>query len=131
MDKDEEQQDQAEPKKEKAMGLRLPVRKIADKDGSALVEWIGEDGFYHRVYVPLAKLDKGTVATKDLEKGIPYGLSWEQWIEIEATPERIANELRRMGVWCWQDITHTALTAVNKAFDQGEFLRRVKQEVDR
>ena len=66
MDKDEEQQEQAEePKKERAMGLRLPVRKIADKDGSALVEWIGEDGYYHRVYVPLKALDKGTVATRE------------------------------------------------------------------
>jgi len=130
MDKEEEQQEKAEPK-ERAMGLRLPVRKIADKDGSALVEWIGEDGYYHRVYVPLAKLDKGTVATKDLEKGIPYGLPWEKWIEVEATPERIANELRRRGIWCWQDINNAALDAANKAFDKGAFLRRVKQEVDR
>lgn len=110
---------------------RLPVRLVAHKDGSALVEWIDEAGMYCRVYVPLDKLDRGTVASKDLAKGIPYGLPWEQWIEIQATPERIANELRRMGIWCWQDMSNAALDAVNRAFDKGAFLRQVNQEVSK
>ena len=120
MDKEE----QVEVKK----APRLPVRLVAHKDDSALVEWI-DDGMYCRVYVPLAKLRDGTVAEKDLAKGIPYGLPWEDWIEVAVTPEHIANELRRRGVWCWPDITNSALDAVNRAFDKGAFLRRVNQEV--
>jgi hypothetical protein len=124
----QQEQEPKEEKQEKAVALRLPVRRIAEKDGSSLVEWIGEDGLYHRAYVPNKALDKGTVSTKDLQKGIPYGLPWEQWVEIQATPERIANELRRMGVWCLADLNHIVLTAVNKAFDQGEFIKLVNQE---
>ena len=61
--------------------------------------------------------------------GSGYGLAWEEFIEITATPELIANELRRQGIWCWQDIRNDALTSANRAFDQGDFLRRVDKEV--
>ena len=129
MDKDEKQEQAEEaPKKAASPEPRLPVRLVAHKDGSALVEWIDEAGMYRRVYVPLEKLDKGTVVSKDLAKGIPYGLPWEDYIEVTATPEHIANELRRMGVWCWQDINNAALEAANRAFDKGAFLRLVNQE---
>jgi len=135
MDKAETQKEQGaeEAKKQpkaKPPDPRLPVRLVAHKGDSALVEWI-EAGMYCRVYVPLDRVDRGTVASKDLAKGIPYGLPWEQWIEIQATPERIANELRRMGVWCWQDITNAALDTANRAFDKGAFLRLVNQEVNK
>lgn len=119
----EEQVKQANP--------RLPVRLVAHKDESILVEWIDGENMYHRAYVPLAKLKEGTVASKDLAKGIPYGLPWEEWIEVEVTPESIANEMRRWGVWCWSDITNSALDAVNRAFDRGAFVRRVNQEVNK
>ena len=124
MDKEEQVEKEQE---RKPPDPRLPVRLVAHKDGSALVEWIDE-GMYRRVYVPLAKVDQGTVAGKDLAKGIPYGLPWEDWIEVTATPENIANELRRQGVWCWQDINNAAIEAANKAFDKGAFLRVSNQE---
>jgi hypothetical protein len=144
MDKDEQKQEQKK-KEEKEYSFssgeaqskakppepRLPVRLMAHKDGSALVEWMDESGMYCRVYVPFGKLDKGTVASKELAKGIPYGLPWEEYIEVTATPEQIANELRRQGVWCWQDINNAALSAANRAFDQGAFLRRVNREVQK
>lgn len=126
MDKDEEQ-----AKETKAKDPRLPVQLVAHKDGSALVQWLDEDGMYHRAYVPLDKVKDGTVASKDLAKGIPYGLPWEEWIEVTATPEHIANELRRHGCWCHADLNHIVLTAVNKAFGQGGFIRRVNQEVNK
>ena len=124
MDKEEQVEKEQE---RKPPDPRLPVRLVAHKDGSALVEWI-DDGMYRRVYVPLAKVDQGTVAGKDLAKGIPYGLPWEDWIEVTATPENIANELRRMSIWCWADINNAAIEAVNKAFDKGAFLRLANQE---
>jgi hypothetical protein len=131
MDKEEGQEQQAEEQpKAKPPDPRLPVRLVAHKDGSALVEWLDEAGMYRRVYVPLEKVDKGTVASKDLAKGIPHGLPWEEWIEVTATPEYIANELRRHGCWCHEDLNHIVLTAVNKAFDQGEFIKLVNQEAN-
>ena len=128
MDKDEQEQEQP---KARPPDPRLPVRLVGQKDGSALVEWLDEAGLYRRAYVPADKVKDNTVASKELAKGIPYGLPWEEWIEVTATPEHIANELRRHGVWCWADLNHAALTAVNKAFDQGEFLRWVKGEVSK
>ena len=121
--------DKEEQVVEKKQAPRLPVRLVAHKDESVLVEWLDQDGMYCRVYVPLAKLKEGTVSEKDLARGIPYGLAWEDWIEVTVTPEHIANELRRQGVWCWPDITNSALDVVNRAFDKGAFLRRVNQEV--
>lgn len=132
METDEPQeQAQAEEPKAKAPDPRLPVRVVGQREGSALVEWIDEAGMYRRAYVPPGKIKDGTIAAKDLKKGIPYGLPWEDWIKIEATPERIANELRRMGMWTWQDINNAVISAANRAFDQGAFLRRVDQEVNR
>jgi len=111
---------------------RLPVRVVGRQGASALVEWIDAEGMYRRAYVPLDRVRDNTVESRDLERGIPYGLPWEQWITIEVTPESIANDLRRRGVWTWADINnHAALLAANKAFDQGDFLRRVKQEVSK
>ena len=131
MDK-EEQQEQAKAKpKTKPPEPRLPVRLVGHQGESALVEWLDGDGMYRRVHVPLVKLEDGTVSGKDLERGIPYGLPWEEWIEVQATPEKVANELRRQGVWCWQDVNNAALDAANKAFDKGAFLRRVNQEVNK
>ena len=108
---------------------RLPVRVISSAGDSSLVEWLDTDGMYCRVYISLSKVEEGTVATKDLERGIPYGLPWEEFIEITATQKHIANELRRQGVWCWQDMNNAALNAANRAFDKGAFLRQVNQEV--
>ena len=124
----DEQAAEPETPKAKPPDPRLPVRLIGQKDGSALVEWTDEEGQYRRAYVPGSKVQDGTVAGKELAKGIPYGLPWEDWIEVTATPQHIANELRRQGVWCWEDINNAALDAANRAFDKGAFLRRVKQE---
>ena len=131
MDKGNEQEQARAKPKAKPPEPRLPVRLVAHEGESALVQWIDADGMYCRVYVPLDKLEEGTVASKDLERGIPYGLPWEEWIEVQATPEKVANELRRQGVWCWQDVNNAALDAANKAFDKGAFLRRVNQEVNK
>jgi hypothetical protein len=129
MDKDEQAQEEAKEIKVKAAPEpAIPVKVIGQKDGSALVEWQDGDGMYHRAYVPQEKVAGGAVEPKVLEKGIPYGLPWEEWIEVTATPAHVANELRRMGVWCKADLNHAALNAVNKGFDQGALLRRVQQE---
>ena len=134
MGEEDKQEEQKEVKRPEPV---LPVRVVARKDGSALVEWMDGDGYLRRAYIPEAKVKEGPHAglgasaapVKVLEAGIPYGLPWEKWIEVVATPEDIANELRRQGVWCWEDMNNAALDAANRAFDRGAFLRRVQQEV--
>ena len=123
----DEEQKQAEAKQESRPEPRVPIRLVGHKGESALVEWLDAEGGYRRVYVPLAKVKQGTVASKDLDRGVPYGLPWEDFIEIEATPASIANELRRMGAWHREDLTNNVLDLANKAFDRGAFLRRVNQ----
>ena len=115
----------------KAPDPRLPVRVVGQKGASILVEWLDEGAMFRRAYVPADKVRDGSVASKELAKGIPYGLPWEKWIEITATPELVANALRRQGVWNWEDITNAALQAANMAFDKGAFLRRVEKETKR
>ena len=124
-----EEDKQEEPKEIKAKEPQVPARLIAHKGDSALVEWMDGDGYLRRAYIPLKQVRDGAAASKVLDKGIPYGLPWEKWIEVVATPEDIANELRRQGVWCWEDMNNAALDAANRAFDRGAFLRRVQQEV--
>ena len=128
---DGEQEAQPEPKpaKKPAPDPMIPVRVVARKGESALVEWIDGDGLYRRAYVPAGKVQEGAAPSKVLDQAIPYGLPWEQWIEVTATPEGIANELRRQGMWRWEDFNKAALSAANKAFDLGAFIRRVSQEV--
>lgn len=106
----------------------VPVRLIEHRGQSALVEWLDDEARYCRAYVPLASLVDGACPPTELVRGIPYGIHWEDLITVTATPESIANELRRRGVWRWQDIDNAALSAANRAFDQGEFLRRVAKE---
>jgi hypothetical protein len=111
---------------------RIAVKVIGVKGGSALVEWHevhNGEPWYHRAYIPIGRVEgeTGTVDAQDLAGGIPYGLPWENYIVITATPERIANELRKRGVWCWLDINNVALDDVNRAFDRGDFTRRVRE----
>ena len=114
---------------EKEEPKRIPVRVIGTQGESCLVEWRVANNYLHRAYLPAAKVKEESCLERDLAKGIPYGLPWEQWIVVTATPESIANEFRRQGVWEWKDINKPALVAANTAFDLGEFLRRVSQEV--
>ena len=127
----ETEQDPIEEKpkaKPKAKPELWPVRLVVRKSESALVEWIDSDGHYQRAFVPADCVKDGMADKKDLEQGIPFGIVWEKYIEIEATPESVANELRRQGAWLLQDINHVVLNHANRAFDAGKFLRRVNLE---
>ncbi len=102
---------------------RIPVKIISQKGDSALVEWD-----YHRAYIPVKAIHDGEVSQSVLNKGIPYGVKWEKYITITVTPESIANDLRRCGVWCLADLKKPVLDQVSRAFDLGEFIRRVHKE---
>jgi hypothetical protein len=103
--------EQAEEKKERRP--KMVKGKVVRQEGDAsLVEWMDKEGFYHRASVPrdVVKITKpGQVACSvdedELLVGIPYGMPWEELIgEINVTPEMIANELRRSGIWTGQEL---------------------------
>jgi hypothetical protein len=106
----------------------VPVRLVAQRGESSLVEWLDAEGLYRRAYVPAALVQQGFVPALDLNRAIPYGIEWEKYIQVTATPQSLANDLRRRGMWTWEDINNAALSAANRAFDVGQFLRQVKAE---
>lgn len=40
----------------------------------------------------------------DPYEGIPYGLPWEEILQVDLTVEELANNLRRYGLWTAEDI---------------------------
>ena len=118
-----------EPEPE-APEVMYAVRLIGRKGESALVEWLDGNNHYRRAYIPFSEIRQGLVARTVLNSGIPYGVRWEDHIQVTATPHTVANELRRRGMWTWSDIRNDILAGANKAFDTGEFLRLVQQEMN-
>jgi hypothetical protein len=99
---DEEEVVEEAPKKKKEL---TPVRVIAAEGKSALVEWADGAGLLRRAFVPRAKLEEDKADPGDLEKGIPYGVPWEEAVDLSnATPEAFADALRRLGVWTLADL---------------------------
>ena len=64
-----------------------------------------------RSTVPSAVIQKRRVPTAELKRGIPYGEPWEDLIELHATPETLAAELRRRGIWTVEDLQENAEVA--------------------
>ena len=109
----------------------IKVKVVRRKGQAALVEWIAEDGA-HRATIPLAAIIKGQVVSDELDYGIPYGEPWEELVEISTTPETIAAELRRCGIWTRDDLEarpNQALSAIQAAYGAGlaDLLRAVRQ----
>jgi len=109
----------------------VQVKVVQKKGQAALVEWLDADGT-HRATIP-AKAIKGNLVAKDeLDYGIPYGEPWEEMIEVSTTPEVIAAELRRCGIWTREDLEvrpNQALGAIQAAYGIGltALLRAVRQ----
>jgi hypothetical protein len=98
---DEEETKEA-PKKKKEL---IKVRVVAAEGKSALVEWTDGDDHLRRAFVPQAKLETGGADLETLGKGIPYGVPWEEAVDLSrTTPEAFADELRRLGVWTLADL---------------------------
>jgi hypothetical protein len=122
-----EQEVVEEPKKP----VKVLVRVISGAGQTSLVEWVDEEGMYHRAYVPTGKVEDGAVARKVLERGAPYGLPWEEFIEITATPGLIANRLRQRGMWRMEDLHPQKLMSCAKAFDVTRFMQLANKEASK
>ena len=109
----------------------VKVKVIQQKGQAALVEWIAEEGA-RRATIPASTIVKGQVSQDELEYGIEYGEPWEELITISATPETIAEELRRCGIWTKEDLESRptqVLSAIQAAYGFGlaDLLRAVRQ----
>jgi hypothetical protein len=82
----------------------MKTKLIRKQDNVALIE-VFDNGVYSRVVVPSHSVsDNGKVPADVLEMGIPYGCPWEEMVTLTATPEAIANELRRRGIYTAEDM---------------------------
>jgi len=82
----------------------VPVRVLRQEGQGALVEWRDADGDFHRGFVPAGAASEGACDSADLEAALDYGARWEELVDTSGfTPERLAAELRRRGVWTAKD----------------------------
>jgi hypothetical protein len=89
------------------------VRVVATKGESALVEWQEGDDLtlpgqalsgLKRAYIPADKVTDGQACSDVLAAGIPYGVAFEDVLVPSVTATRIAQELRRRGLWTKEDV---------------------------
>jgi len=79
-----------------------PVRVVKVTGEAALVEWL-EDGRPRRCVLPVG-LAGSEIDAETLGLGAPYGLPWEEIIVLQATPDALADNLRRAGIWTLDDM---------------------------
>lgn len=76
----------------------LPVHLIFSGPKQVVVEWEGK-GYI----LPPSCVVEGKVSRDDLEMASPYGAPWEELIHVPSAHD-IAKELRRRGVWTYEDL---------------------------
>jgi len=93
--------------------------KVVKVEGeAALVENDGEEGWERRI-VPNRILNNGIVEKEEFDRGITYGLPWEDLLTPQVTPEVIANALRQRGIWTLEDVRRNpgkVLAALQSAY---------------
>lgn len=109
-----------------------PIKIIQQQDQSALVEWL-EKGKSKRATIPVSAIREGQVSSYNLKLGIPYGLPWSEIIDLGATPEKLEQELHRVGIWTADDALQNAnqvLGAIQATYsiDLGKIMAIAKQE---
>jgi hypothetical protein len=110
--------------------VMVDVKIIRDSGPTCLVEWTEHDDLW-RAYVPKEVIQHLRVSADELAAGTPYGVRWEKLIEVHATPERVAQALRRRGIWTAEQLNGRwpeAKTAMIEAtaMDLVGLLRRVE-----
>jgi hypothetical protein len=89
------------------------MKTITIKGKSALVEHGGQ-----RAIVPASEAGN----PEALARGVPYGLPWEEVIAsvgLNATPQSLAGELRKRGIWTADDLrrnVNAALGAIQAVY---------------
>lgn len=82
----------------------MRVRIVERRGRAALVEWPDDAGRLRRAVVPGEIVVDNEVDVEVLDRGVEYGVPWEEIVgALEVTPEHVAAELRRRGVWTTED----------------------------
>jgi len=85
----------------------MKLQVIESNDESTLLQFIDTDGFVNRVVVPSSTITfDGEVVNCSIDpyEGIPYGLPWEEILDVDLTVKELANNLRRYGIWVADDL---------------------------
>jgi len=103
-----------EVKIEEPKPRRKPTKavKVVSRNGlTLLVEWtIGDD--LRRGYVPGEKVKDGRIEAEELGAACPYGVAWEEKLELDSmAPDSLAKLWRSRGIWTIQDLQKRWSTA--------------------
>lgn len=109
------------------------VKDIARKGRTKLVEYVDEEGFLQRSYVPydsVAEGEGGEVYCPLAPLGIPYGLEWGRIAhpsDIEAG-KQLQEKLRRLNIWTLDDLKRnpSLVGSVGLGFSVRELLVRAE-----
>lgn len=82
----------------------LSAKEVARFGDSVIVERVEADGRLQRRIVPARLLNGDKIAKDDWDAGAVYGVEWERYIALSTTPERVAEQLRRAGIWTKSDL---------------------------
>lgn len=111
------------------------IVNIVERVGQSLVvQWNDDEGI-HRSIIPEELVNGNVVDKKSLSMAIPYGVDWANvFDEImnEVTPEVVATELRKRGIWTVEDLlsnSQAALGAIQEAYgvDFAKLLRAARK----
>jgi hypothetical protein len=89
---------------------RIEARVVLRKKAAVLLEANDKDGIPLRATFPAESLsirENGTVilSEEEFSMGIPFGIPWEyKFKQIVVTPEELAGELHRNGIWTRDDV---------------------------
>lgn len=79
------------------------ITKIISKSSTGVViEWV-EEGKVHRSIVPKEDVSNNGECLYP-ERGIPYGLPFEQLLHVDLTSEDITDALHNAGIWTMEDL---------------------------
>lgn len=89
----------------------MAVKEIQRTGQSVIIE-VSDMGVLRRVIVPADEVADNGVSPEVLERGVAYGLPWEELLSLRVTPAIVANALRRSGIWTLEDLRRQPMRAV-------------------
>jgi len=81
----------------------MEVKLLRREGHSALVQWFDGAGV-QRGIVPVSVLKGDYIDTEELDRAIPWGEPWEELVELKATSQDLARNLRKVGIWTLDDL---------------------------
>lgn len=103
MDDQETTDEKVQPKKKPPKKVYVPVKILKMQKKVVLIQYL-ENGKPRRVIVPKGAVKGGKVESEEIARSIPHGVPWEDFEFDTPNPEFIADEMRRFGIWTFEDL---------------------------